>query len=108
MTKIESMEDAGAGLERVGSLQQQVDEGGIDPATAGREIVETLNAVISFFVLIGSTDRLYTAIIEPLQQWNVYSVALKFLENPETPAAKSARQLFDAVSAFCHKWEMLK
>ncbi|MGI5521358.1 hypothetical protein ACQEUX_10395 [Micromonospora sp. CA-259024] len=106
--KIESREDAGAGLERVGYLQQQVDAGQLDPAAAGPEIVETLNAIISFFVLIGATGNLYSAIVEPLMQWNVYSVSLKFLEGPETSETRSARQLFELISAFCHRWEILK
>jgi hypothetical protein len=105
---IESTEEAGASLERVGFLQQQVDEGRIDPAEAAAEIVETLNSVLSFFVLVGAKANLYTAIIEPLAAWNVYSVSLKFVENPDTPGGKSARELFDAISAFCRKWEHLK
>ncbi|MCG5450505.1 hypothetical protein [Micromonospora hortensis] len=105
---IESKDDAGAALERVGFLQQQVDAGQIDPAAAGPEIVETLNAVVSFFVLIGATGNLYTALVEPLMQWNIYSVSPKFLRGPESPETRSARELFEMISAFYHKWEVLK
>ncbi|MET7670869.1 hypothetical protein [Micromonospora luteifusca] len=106
--KIESKEDAGAALERVEYLRQQVDAGRIDPASAGPEIVETLNAIVSFFVLIGATGNLYAAIVEPLIEWNLYSVSLKFLGGTETPETQSARQLFEMLSAFYHKWEILK
>ncbi|GAA2501612.1 hypothetical protein [Winogradskya humida] len=104
---IESKEAAGAALERVGQLQQQVDSGEVDPAGAAPEIVDKLNSVIGFFVMAGATENLYTAIVEPLAKWNIYSVSLKFLENPDAPGAQSARQLFDALSAFCRKWETL-
>jgi hypothetical protein len=94
---------AGIALNEVGVIQQSLENATYAPPASGPQIVERLDAVMDLYK---ESSTVYAALVEPMLQWAIYSVAPKFIA-PNAPNAESWKILFDSLTDFHERWKHL-
>ncbi|MDI2037146.1 hypothetical protein [Paenarthrobacter nitroguajacolicus] len=104
---ITSESAAGEALEEVGQLQRSAEDGNLAGGHAGDQMVERADAVVEYFLAMGSSN-LYGPLIEPLMQWAQFAMAPIWLRNPETQTGREAKQVYESIRMFFEKYSHLQ
>lgn len=94
---------AGIALDEVGAIQQSLENATYAPPTSGPQIVERLDAVMDLYK---ESSTAFTAFVEPMMQWAMFSVFPKYIA-PNAPNAESWKLLYESVADFYARWKYL-